>query len=617
MKWPLYILLALFLSNCATQGLRSEQDTADIEYEEVIEDGLDESFLSAQKRALRKLSGEFNKSIEPEKIVEAEPIVLKKTVINYEMETKEHLPKVKKWIKYYSVKDRERFQRFLNRGARYKEIVQDLLITNGLPPDLYYLGILESGYVTEALSRVGAVGAWQFMAPTGRQYGLKINSYVDERVDPIRSTLAAVRYLKELYRIKKSWYLALASYNAGPGRVRRAMRRGGSRDYWHLTKRRLLPYDTREYIPQFLAILTIGRNLEKYGFVEKTKKPWVPVELVKVPTPIQLDKVAEVTGVSKEEIKKFNFHLKKEVTPPTKSKVYRLWIKKDRSDHVLAHFDALQGHRIKGLKVPSRIAKTYYYHRVRRGQNLSAIARRYGTSVGTLKRINRLRTSRIYVGQRLKVRSGRTYASVYRVKRGDNLSKIAKRHGTSISKIKKINGLNSSHIMVGQKIKVRGPASVKSSQVSTYRVRRGDNLTEIAKRFGTTVGKIKSLNKMRSSRIFVGQRLRLNGQSKVSNVSSYKVRSGDNLTEIAKRFGMSVAKIKRINGLSNGRILVGQTLKVSGKVEKSKTRYRIRRGDNLYKIAKKFGTTIHAIKRLNNLKTNHIFLGQYLIIAAN
>ena len=114
-------------------------------------------------------------------------------------------------MKYYTTKDRERFQRFLNRGAKYKEVIEDLLVASGLPPDLYYLGILESGYRTNATSHAGAVGPWQFMRPTGRQYGLKINYYVDERQDPIRATEAAIRYLKELYRQKRSWYLALAA----------------------------------------------------------------------------------------------------------------------------------------------------------------------------------------------------------------------------------------------------------------------------------------------------------------------------------------------------------------------------------------------------------------------
>ncbi len=615
MKWPLFFVFALLLSSCAStpQHRQGSQDEPE-EYQEIVEDGLDESLLEAQKRSLQKIAKQFNRNVASTDKEDPQPIVVKKPEPKYEMETQEHLPKVKKWIKYYSKKDRKRFQRFLNRGARYKEIVQDLLVTNGLPPDLYYLAILESGYVTKALSRAGAVGAWQFMAPTGRQYGLKINSYVDERIDPIRSTLAAIRYLKELHRQKKSWYLALASYNAGPGRVGRAMRRGGTRDYWSLTRRRLLPYDTREYIPQFLAILTIGRNLEKYGFHEVAKKPWTPVELVKVPSPIKLSHVAEATGLSVKDIKKYNFHLKKDVTPPTKSKVYRLWIKKEISSNVLAKFDAMKTHRIKSLRVPSRVAKSFRFHRVRRGQNLSYIARRYGTSVGRLKRINNLRSSRIYIGQRLRVRQGRSYASVYRVRRGDNLSEIARRHGTSVSKIKRINGLRSNRIMVGQKIKVKGKA--KNRSITQYRVRRGDNLTEIARRFGTSVGKIKRLNGMRSSRIFVGQRLKLRGKARSGKVAKYKVQRGDNLTEIAKEHGVSVSKLKRINGLSSGRILVGQTLKIQGSRSKP-TRYRIRPGDNLYKIAKKFGTTIRAIKRLNNLKTNNILKGQYLIIARN
>ncbi len=517
----LIIFVTLILTACASVDKDPGYSLSEVELED---DSIDESIIVAQKKAIDRIYAQID-SDEP--VVETEstkPVGAKEVEIQYVLQTKEDHPKVQKWIEYYSIKDRERFQRFLNRGAKYKQVVQDLLISNGLPPDLYYLGILESGYVTEAVSHAGAVGPWQFMAPTGRQYGLKINNYVDERLDPIRSTLAAVRYLKELYRQKKSWYLALAAYNAGPGRVKRAMRRGGVRNYWTLTKRRLLPYDTREYIPQFLAILTIGKDLEKYKFVERAEEHLQPMELVKVPSPVKFDKISEVTGLDKSTLQAFNSHLKMKMTPPGKKKHYHLWIPKNHIEKVGASYAMMEPHRIKGLKVQRFVAghRRYRYHRVRRGQNLSTIARRYGTSVSKIKRLNGMRRSRIYVGQKLKVRGStrksRSVASTsrnatfHRVRRGENLTMISKRYGVSVGRLKTYNGLKSGKIFVGQKLKLQKRKYLKvatKKKVKRYRIRSGDNLYKIARKFGTTVKRIKRINNLSSNRIMRGQYLKI------------------------------------------------------------------------------------------------------------
>jgi membrane-bound lytic murein transglycosylase D len=485
---------------------------------------LDESLVLAQQKSLERLENRVTSQSMDSKGESSDQSTVgaKDVQPQYLMSTKDNHPKVKKWIRYYSKKDRKRFQRFLNRGARYKQVIQDLLVSQGLPPDLYYLGILESGYVIKARSHAGAVGPWQFMAPTGREYGLKINNYVDERQDPIRSTMAATRYLKELFRQKKSWYLALAAYNAGPGRVRRAIRRGGVRNYWSLTGRRLLPYDTREYVPQFLAILSIGRNLEKYGFVEEAKEVLAPMELVKVPSPVKLQTIAQKTGVSTQTLKKINPHLRKGMTPPNSKKVYHLWVPKESVEATTLAFESLKSDRVKGLKAQRYVAsRRVRYHRVRRGQNLSTIARRYGTTVSQLKRLNGLRRSQIYIGQRLKVRSThqarRSVASnkkarYHRVRRGQNLSTIARRYGTSVAKLKKLNGLRRSQIYVGQKLKLRGPTKklkVARKKVRRYKIRRGDNLYKIARKFGLSIRKLKKLNNLKGNRIHRGQYLKV------------------------------------------------------------------------------------------------------------
>lgn len=512
------LLFVSLLTSCATSPSRDQGVSADFSEESTeLEDSLDLSLSLAQQRALDRLQKQ-SLVAEGGVIESSKPA----TAHKYLIPTRAEHPKVQKWIDYYSQKDRERFQRFLNRGARYKEIIQDLFVTHGLPPDLYYLGILESGYVTEAVSRAGAVGPWQFMAPTGREYGLKINSLVDERLDIVRSTLAAIRYLKELHRQKKSWHLALAAYNAGPGRVRRAMRRGGTQNYWSLTSRYLLPYDTREYIPQFLAILHIGQNLQQYEFVEAPLSYLPPVRLVKAPTRVSLEKISEVTGIDLIEIKDLNPHLLRGVTPPHKEDHYRVWVKLQDADRLLTSFDVLKQHQIEGLHSVTRsiaeVPRSVQVHRVRPGQNLSQIAQRYGTSVAHIKKMNGLKQNKIFVGQRLRVRSPKeavvkTVARYHRVRSGDNLTEIARKHGLSVEQLKNYNDLQHSKIYQGQRLKlypnVTEVVATESSAPTRYKIRKGDNLYKIAKKFGLTVKRIKELNNLKSNQIQKGQILKL------------------------------------------------------------------------------------------------------------
>lgn len=505
LKIAIFPLVLLMLSACASSPHPHDllPVTGGQEDSLPADESIDDTLMEKQSRAIEKLKNRSALKIEK---TAPQPV--------YSMRTLPRHPKVKKWIKYYSQKDRARFQRFLNRGAKYKEVIQDLLVTNGLPPDLYYLGILESGYVTKAISRAGAVGPWQFMAPTGRQYGLKIDEYTDERIDPIRSTLAAIRYLKELYRIKKSWPLAMAAYNAGPGRVRGAIRRGGVNDYWHLSQRRLLPHDTREYVPQFMAILTIGKNLRKYGFIEKPKEVLKPMELVKVPSPVPLKKIASISQLPLKTLKTMNPHLVQGLTPPGATH-YPLWVEKGYVSRVSLAYNKISKHRISGLKARQRLAQNTKIHRVRRGQHLTMIARRYGTSVGKIKRLNNLRSSRIYVGQKLRVKSRAparvaskklpvARKSYYVVRPGDNLTHIAKRHGTTVSKLKRVNGLKKTTIYKGQKLKLEGQPRLKS-----YKILPGDNLYKIARKFGVSVKQIKAINNLTSNRILRGQYLKI------------------------------------------------------------------------------------------------------------
>jgi membrane-bound lytic murein transglycosylase D len=375
-------------------------------------------------------------------------------------ETIAHMPleindNVKRWIEYFSVKDRDRFQKWLIRGQVYKPMITNVLKENGLPEDLYYLAMIESGFNTHAASHASAVGTWQFIRATGKRYGLSVNSEVDERRDPMRATKAAVRYLSDLHNVFQSWYLAMAAYNAGEMRIMTAIMSGNSRDFWELVRNRKLPRETMEYIPKFLAAVIIGHNPEHYGFDDPSNDNTLPeLELVEVPSPISFKSVSQVTKVPYEELVLYNPHLRRKVTPASE-RTYEIWIPTKYRNDVLAAKDDLKRHQ--GRYVPaseSSSRQRVAYHRVRRGENLYLIAKKYNLTISQLKRINGLRSNVVYSGQKLKVAGDAVAYTKYRVKRGDNLHKISKKFNTSIHQIKRINNLSRNTIYVGQVLKV-------------------------------------------------------------------------------------------------------------------------------------------------------------------
>lgn len=224
--------------------------------------------------------------------------------------------KVAAWIEYFSQKDRDRFQRFLDRGEPYREAVENILEENGVPVDLYYLGLIESGFNFRAKSKAKAVGVWQFMRPTGRSYGLSVDAYVDERRDPIRATEAAAWMLRDLNREFKSWYLAMAAYNAGVGRIRQAVKRGRSNDFWTLVERHVLPKETMEYVPKFLAARYIAENPDVFAFYINEDQKYPDVSLVKVPSPVTFATIERICGIPSGTLSFVNPHYLKACSNP-------------------------------------------------------------------------------------------------------------------------------------------------------------------------------------------------------------------------------------------------------------------------------------------------------------
>ena len=318
---------------------------------------------------------------------------------------------VEDWIDFLKGRNRSRTELWLERSGRYTPMIRAELRERGMPEDLIYLAFIESGYSPNAHSHAAAVGLWQFIAETGKRYGLEVTSHVDERRDPIKATGAALDYLQELYDRFGSWYLAAAAYNTGENRVGRIMRevtgseRGTDADFWRIANR--LPRETRNYVPLMLAAGHIGKNPGKYGFGDVGYHDPLEFATVRVGGSVPLAAVAKAVAVSEDDISELNPELVKNVTPP--KGVWDVRVPVGTEQQFAANFaEALRTVKLAASKTETKHAtkatkSAGRFHRVRRGENLSVIAAHYDTTVKKLKRLNALRSSVIRPGQRLRV----------------------------------------------------------------------------------------------------------------------------------------------------------------------------------------------------------------------
>lgn len=361
-------------------------------------------------------------------------------------------PEVASLLQFYTGPYRERFIVALGRAAEYLPAIREELNRQGLPLDLAYLPMVESAFNPRARSRARAQGLWQFMAGTARMYNLRVDSLVDERNDPFLSTTAAVSHLADLFAAFGDWELALAAYNSGSGRVRRAMARaGGETDFWKL--RRLLPRETRNYVPALWAVLVAVRNAETFGLPEIPDDPRC---LARIPVRGSLDLavLAERSGVDQRDLAAWNPALTYGLTPAQGE--YGLAVDCDSHEVIASALAAIP---------PSERVRRFI-HRVARGDTLSAIARRYGSSTQAIVAANGLRNpNRLSIGQTLVVPRDPTGGRIagapvghtapsgaqrYVVRSGDTLYGIARRHRTTVSHIMRRNGLSDTRIRPGQ-----------------------------------------------------------------------------------------------------------------------------------------------------------------------
>ena len=304
--------------------------------------------------------------------------------------------RVRYFIDYFSKNQKEHFTTALIRSGRYFPMIAGLLQEAGLPEELGYLVLIESSFLPNAVSPSGAAGLWQFVPQTARKYGLRINSWVDERRDPEKSTRAAMAYLKELHEHFGKWYLATAAYNAGQGTIKKAMKESGARDFWNLSDKSILKDETRDFVPKFVAAALIATNSQKYGFDLIDYDSALVYNEVEVGANRQLASLAEIAGIEAQTIKELNPELLQGSTPPGEN---HFRVKLPIGNGVTAE------PRRPEEKQPERQTRrtTFVVHEVRRGETLLSVARRYGQEARMLMELNGLQSSTLQVGQKLKV----------------------------------------------------------------------------------------------------------------------------------------------------------------------------------------------------------------------
>lgn len=320
---------------------------------------------------------------------------------------------VEQWLRYFTGRGRIHFEKWLSRSPRYTPLITQVMQQDGLPEDLVYLAMIESGFNPRAKSHARAVGPWQFIKSTGTRYALRVDSWVDERRDIVKSTHAAAQYLKELHQIFGSWYLAAASYNAGEGKVLNAIRRDKSRNFWELArKKKNFRAETRNYVPKIIAAALISKNPSQYGFADIKYETNLEWETVEVPSGVHLRSLTEVAGLDAETIKLMNAELKRGVTPPGQN--WTLKVPVGSKAIVLAKLDQIKAKKYKIVAEADESPR-----RSRRGRG----------------------------GKRTAGRSSKAESPVgpgsYRVQPGDTLWDLAKKTGSSVADIKKANQISS------------------------------------------------------------------------------------------------------------------------------------------------------------------------------
>lgn len=522
-------------------------------------------------------------------------------------------------IKSFLKNRKKGFERLMGISQFYFPIFEEALAVQNIPLEIKYLAVVESALNPRAVSRVGATGLWQFMYQTGKQYGLNITSYVDERSDPLRASQAATQYMTNMYKIFGDWDLVLASYNSGPGNVAKAIRRsGGQQNYWNIRKN--LPKETQGYLPAFLATMYIFEYHKEHGIVpNKAVANHFATDTIMIKNHITFKQISDLLDVPVAEIQFFNPSFKRNEIPAISGEKNFLRLPKDKIAIFASNEDKVYAYvkyqadkrerpyeRIASVKqndstnvafADKEFTTRTKYHKVRKGDNLSEIADKYQVSIGDIKKWNGLRSNKAPLGRNLKIVS--TERIAYKEKKDSKTDSIA----TKLPKV--ITNENTS--IASNEVKTE--KVFKTEKVVTYKdvtkyhkVKKGDVLGEIADKYEVSVADIKKWNKIKGSNIGLGDNLKIIKNEKV--VTTVKKEVKQPFTSKKEEIAVAEPKISKV--------------KKEEKVDttsKSENYYVVAKGDNLSAIARKNNVTVQNIKEWNNLIDTNVKVGTQLIIS--
>lgn len=568
-------------------------------------------------------------------------------------------PGLENIIKSFLKNRKKSFERLMATSEYYFPMFEEAFARKNVPLEIKYLAIVESALNPKAVSKMGATGIWQFMYHTGKQYNLKIDSYVDERSDPLKASEAAAQYMSNMYTIFGDWELVLASYNSGPGNVSKAIRRsGGQQNFWDIRKH--LPKETQGYVPAFLATMYLYEYRKEHG-IKPNKAPLqhFATDTILIKKQMSFKQIADLMDVPVSQLQLLNPSYKLNVIPFYPDQNHYLRLPKDKialftsnEDKVYAyvqHDSEVKERPFQSTTTTAIAAKdsSYVpketeqgrikYYKVQRGDNLSAIANKYNVTLADLKRWNNLSGNSIGYGKSLKIITSESLAVAKNEPRKEEIMAQATAKQTNAvadSKTKKAVSID----------------TLSTHQAYVYVVQKGESLFTIAQRYKVTVADIIKWNHLEGSNVHTGTTLQLKEKltpdteskeelasaSELKNIE-YVVKAGDNLGNIAKRFGTSLADLKEWNNLSDNTIALGKTLIVAkdevkintdratvnsfkkkdytGAAKSVPTDYYVKKGDSLYSIAKKYpGVSISDLKKWNDIRGEELKPGMKLKI---